>query len=76
MTAGLPRSCQGATASTPFFVSTSSCSATLHVPPTRLGGFSMMDGSVRGSYDIYYAKSGRQCHGACGSSRVGGSCCR
>jgi len=54
MTAGLPRSCHGATARTPFFVPTSSRSA-----PPRGPGFSMMDGSVRGSYDIYYAKSGR-----------------
>jgi hypothetical protein len=49
MTAGLPRSCFGATARTPFFVPTSYCSA----------GLSMMDGSVRGSYDINYAKFGR-----------------
>ena len=71
MTAGLPRSCQGTTASTP-----SSCLPLPAVHTAYAAGFSMMDGSVRGSYDIYYAKSGRQCHGACGHSRVGGSHCR
>jgi hypothetical protein len=39
-------------------------------------GFSMMDGSVRGSYDINYAKSGSECHGARGRPRFGGNTCR
>jgi hypothetical protein len=39
-------------------------------------GFSMMDGSVRGSYDINYAKSGSQCYGARGRPGFGGSTCR
>ena len=72
MTAGLPRSCHGATASTPFFVPTSYRSARY----ARVPGLSMMDGSVRGSYDIYYAKSGRKCHWARGCSRFGGNYCR
>ena len=72
MTAGLPRSCHGATASTPFFVPTSFRSARY----MRAPGLSMMDGSVRGSYDIYYAKFGRECHGARGRSGFGGSHCR
>ena len=66
MTAGLPRSCQGATARTPF-----PCDLLL-----ATAGLSMMDCSVRGSYDINYAKSGSQRHGARGRSRSGGSNCR
>jgi hypothetical protein len=58
MTAGLPRSCHGATARTSFLrvnllVQRAMCVA------ARRPGFSMMDGSVRGSYDINYAKFGR-----------------
>jgi hypothetical protein len=71
MTAGLPRSCFCATARTPFPCDSL---AALHSRCTR--GFSMMDGSVRGSYDINYAKSGRECHGARGRSGFGGSTCR
>jgi hypothetical protein len=39
------------------------------------GGFSMMDGSVRGSYDITYAKFGVWRYGARGRSRLRGSAC-
>jgi hypothetical protein len=71
MTAGLPRSCHGATERTP-----SSYQPLTAVHESLRRCFSMMDGSVRGSYDINYAKSGSQCHGAYGRSRSGGSHCR
>ena len=71
MTAGLPRSCQRATARTPLPMRPS-CRTARKVRR----GFSMMDGLVRGSYDSNYAKSGSQCHGARGRSRFGGSHCR
>jgi hypothetical protein len=61
MTAGLPRSCHGATARTP---SSRDPLAALRNYARR--GFSMMDGWVRGSYDIKYAKSGSKCHWARG----------
>jgi len=63
MTAGLPRSRLGATARTPSH----------RDPLAALRGFSMMDGSVRGSYDITYAKYGVWRHGARGRSGLGGS---
>jgi hypothetical protein len=53
MTAGLPRSRFGATARTPFPMRPF-CRTARNVRR----GFSMMDGSVRGSYDSNYAKSG------------------
>ena len=71
MTAGLPRSCQKRDRSHSFPMRPS-CRTALSVRRC----FSMMDGSVRGSYDINYAKSGRKCHGARGRSRFGGSTCR
>ena len=63
MTAGLPRSCHGANARTPF-PSRPSCRMT----HCACRGFPMMDDSVRGSYDINNAKCGIQRHGARGRS--------
>ena len=69
MTAGLPRSCHKRDRS-------HSLPMRPHAALSVRRCFSMMDGSVRGSYDINYAKSGRECHGARGRSRFGGSTCR